>query len=167
MALNNSCPEGYLKKGGKCKKCENGSKFNPHKALFTPSIYFKNGGIAKMFFGNILGAVSKVKDGEELSFADYKNSLKNRKATTVKSIYKQNPGFEKETTWISGIPGSQFFIRDIDITPVRNDTIYRITGNKDKSVLSKEEFDRAYNSIPRKNREVKTGNIISIPFSRH
>lgn len=43
QALNNTCPEGYLKKGGKCKKCEKGEKFNVHSGLFNPASYFKNG----------------------------------------------------------------------------------------------------------------------------
>lgn len=44
MALNNSCPDGYLKKGGKCKKCEKGSKISAGvfgNAGITQ--YFKNG----------------------------------------------------------------------------------------------------------------------------
>lgn len=63
MALNNSCPEGYLKKGGKCKKCEKGEKLNPHKALFTPAAYFKNGGINKMFFGAAISSIGKIAKG--------------------------------------------------------------------------------------------------------
>lgn len=63
IALNDSCPEGYLKKGGKCKKCEKGKKINPmEKGVFHVTAYFKDGGIAKMQLGNILNAVSKVKD---------------------------------------------------------------------------------------------------------
>jgi len=60
MALNNSCPEGYLKKGGKCKKCEKEEKLNPHKALFTPAAYFKNGGINKMFLGSVINIAKNV-----------------------------------------------------------------------------------------------------------
>ena len=49
IALNDSCPEGYLKKGGKCKKCEKGKKINPmEKGVFHVTAYFKDGGINKM-----------------------------------------------------------------------------------------------------------------------
>lgn len=43
MALSDRCPEGYMKKGGKCKKCEKGEKFNIHSGLFNSASYFKNG----------------------------------------------------------------------------------------------------------------------------
>lgn len=42
-ALNNACPEGYMKKGGKCKKCEKGKKLDPTKGVFRVTAYFKNG----------------------------------------------------------------------------------------------------------------------------
>lgn len=45
MALNNNCPEGYMKKGGKCKKCEKGNKFD--KGAIPTTSYFKDGGIQK------------------------------------------------------------------------------------------------------------------------
>lgn len=44
-ALNNACPEGYMKKGGKCKKCEKGKKFD--KGAIPTTSYFKDGGIQK------------------------------------------------------------------------------------------------------------------------
>ena len=43
IALNNSCPEGYLKKGGKCKKCEKGQKLDPSQGAFHVSAYFQKG----------------------------------------------------------------------------------------------------------------------------
>lgn len=42
-ALNDICPEGYMKKGGKCKKCEKGKKLDPTKGVFHVTAYFKNG----------------------------------------------------------------------------------------------------------------------------
>lgn len=42
-ALNNACPEGYMKKGGKCKKCEKGENLDPTKGVFHVKAYFKNG----------------------------------------------------------------------------------------------------------------------------
>lgn len=47
MALNNACPEGYMKKGGKCKKCEKGDKFNIKSGVFHITDYFKNGNVVK------------------------------------------------------------------------------------------------------------------------
>lgn len=45
MALADRCPEGYMKKGGRCKKCEKGEKLNKHMTPFTPTKYFKSGGL--------------------------------------------------------------------------------------------------------------------------
>lgn len=42
-ALNDACPEGYMKKGGKCKKCEKGENLDPTKGVFHVKAYFKNG----------------------------------------------------------------------------------------------------------------------------
>ena len=48
MALNNACPEGYMKKGGKCKKCEKGSKIsNGVFANAGITQYFKDGDVVK------------------------------------------------------------------------------------------------------------------------
>ena len=44
MALSNRCPQGYMKKGGKCKKCEKGNKLDPTKGVFHIKSYFRNGG---------------------------------------------------------------------------------------------------------------------------
>lgn len=39
--LNGICPDGYMKKGGKCKKCEKGNKID--KGVFHVTAYFKDG----------------------------------------------------------------------------------------------------------------------------
>ena len=147
-ALNNTCPEGYMKKGGKCKKCEKGKKLDTTKGVFNVTAYFKDGGINKMQSG--------------------KN---NPKSTTIISKYKKSPGYSNQIDYVKYGDG-RVYERNIDVTPNGNDTIYNYWGpNMEKPVVSfkstKPAFDRAYNQVQPKDRAVKTANIISIPFFRH
>ena len=61
MALNNNCPEGYMKKGGKCKKCEKGNKFD--KGAIPTTSYFKDGGIQKKQAGGGFDLAEAVGNG--------------------------------------------------------------------------------------------------------
>ena len=73
MALNNNCPEGYMKKGGKCKKCEKGKKFD--KGAIPTTSYFKDGGIQKKQTGGGFNLAEAVGNGITAMY-DWKNQKK-------------------------------------------------------------------------------------------
>lgn len=83
--LNGICPEGYMKKGGKCKKCENGNKME-----IKNTEYFKNARKVKnKQQGGNLTESQKEKLSSHNPFVYDPNMQRQQKSFAVPVVIKQ------------------------------------------------------------------------------